>query len=100
MQDWLSLFLQLQDHRLQGERLFYLQFLFLAQKTFPSLNDFAFPTTLDIKTFVFYCFISSLKGLNITVVITVNRLVLCTFTKVRQCPSRKFGIVFMEDDRS
>ena len=46
MQDRLSLSLQLQDHWLQGERLFYLQFLFLARKTFPSPNDFAFPTTL------------------------------------------------------
>ena len=87
MQDWLRLFLQLQDHSFAKRFCIYYH-------------------TEDIKSFVFYCFINSLKGLNMAVVWTclggdlLNRLVLCTFTKVRQCSSRKFGIVFLGDDRS
>ena len=60
MQDRLRLFLQLLDHLLQGERLLYLQFLFLARKTFPSTNDFAFPTTLKTLSLSFFIASSTL----------------------------------------
>ena len=53
IQDRLSLFLQFQEHWLHAERLFYLQFLFLARKEFLSPNDFAFFTPLKTLSLSF-----------------------------------------------
>ena len=46
-------FISTTSRSLASGETFYLQFLFLARKTFPSSNDFAFPTTLRLKTFHF-----------------------------------------------